>query len=355
VTYAARVDEQGQVFIDVSNGTRAPIVVTSFVLRFLGAHDKVLREATSDCEADCTVARAPTEAFGPFETPEDWQTVQVDEVLYDEAAPMERAPARKAPGPVAPSGDTRRRRCHGHGHVPLVCGRLPARAPRAAVRSCTAGWSAGDYTRARQMYTTTGREGAPGRAGEAGFEAWRRRRRRRDGRRASGCSSPSGVARRGARRDRLRDDSKALRRVHCKQEDGGWKVERIETLLRLSDVRFGAGRRTRACRSLWVLAAARRRGLRYLDRVPAGSCLRRLRAEDFAGPPPTSSSRAGWATRSWSLSSIRAMPAGGWIHTRSAGVDRMLSRAGREPGRGHERRGVFGRLGSSRAAVLFFA
>jgi hypothetical protein len=229
VTYAARVDEQGQVFIDVSNGTRAPIVVTSFVVRFLGAHDKVLEKATSDCENDCTVTPGATEAFGPFETPEDWQTVQVDEVLYDEAAPMERAPARKAPGPVAPPATPAPPMPRPTARPQSPAPAAPAASPEAAVRELYRWLVRGDYTRARQMYTATAREGALAALGEAGFEAWAQTETKGATVVDLRLLEPFKESLAGVRVEIVyADDSKALRRVHFRQEDGGWKVERIE-------------------------------------------------------------------------------------------------------------------------------
>jgi phosphoglycerate dehydrogenase-like enzyme len=111
--------------------------------------------------------------------------------------------------------------------------------------------------------------------------------------------------------------------------------------------------------TLWVLARPGDEGLRYLDRVPAGIRVSvGLCAEDFAGPPPDV------LLTCWVGHEIvepvfhRAMPGLRWIHSRSAGVDRMLFPALVESAvvvtNG---RGVFGPgLGEYvAAAVLFFA
>jgi len=112
--------------------------------------------------------------------------------------------------------------------------------------------------------------------------------------------------------------------------------------------------------TLWVLARSDDKGLRYLDRVPAGVRVSiGLRVEDFAGPPPDALLNC-WVGRE-TVEPVfhRAMPGPlRWIHSRSAGVDRMLFPALIEsPVVVTNGRGVFGPgLGEYvAAAVLFFA
>ena len=228
VTYAARVDEQGLVFIDVSNETKARIVVTTFALRFFGAHDKILAKTTSDCEDDCTVAPGATEAFGPFEAPEEWETVQVDEVFYDESRPTQRAPARRTPGTGTPSDTsvppTPRPTARPQSPPPAS----PAPSPEAALRELYRWLVRGDHERARQMYTTSGRESAVA-LGEAGFDAWAQKETKQQTVVDVRLLEPFKEAPAGVRVEiDYADGSKALRRVQFRQEDGGWRVERIE-------------------------------------------------------------------------------------------------------------------------------
>ena len=224
VTYAARVDEQGLVFIDVSNETKARIVVTTFALRFFGAHDKILAKTTSDCEDDCTVAPGATEAFGPFAAPEDWETVQVDEVFYDAAAAVDRASARKTPGAYPSAPPTPRPTARPQTAAPAG----PAASPETALRELYRWLVRGDHERARQMYTTSGRESAVA-LGEAGFDAWAQKETKQQTVVDVRLLEPFEEAPAGVRVEiDYADGSKALRRVQFRQEDGGWRVERIE-------------------------------------------------------------------------------------------------------------------------------
>lgn len=232
VTYAARVDEQGRVFVDVSNATRSPVRVTTFVLRFFGAGDAFLERATSDCEDDCTVSADATEAFGPFETPEGWETVQVDEVFYDGTMHLERAPAHEPPAPGASPAQP----APGPGVSPRPTARPqapaapgPATSPEAALRELYRWLVRGDYARARQMYSASAREGALAALGEAGFAAWAEKETKGATVLDVRLLEPFGEAPAGVRVEiGYADGSKAVRRVHFRQEDGGWKVERIE-------------------------------------------------------------------------------------------------------------------------------
>jgi hypothetical protein len=231
VTYAARVDEQGQVFVDVSNETSSPVRVTTFVLRFFGARDAFLEKATSDCEDDCTVAAGVTESFGPFETPEGWETVQVDEVLYDGTEHVERAPAHAAPAPRASPAEPAPApwvpRPTARPQAPGPQG--PATSPEAALRELYRWLVRGDYARARQQYTASAREGPLAALGEAGFEAWARGETKDATVLDVRLLEPFGESPAGLRVEiAYADGSKAARRVHFQREDGGWKIARIE-------------------------------------------------------------------------------------------------------------------------------
>jgi hypothetical protein len=230
VTYAARVDEQGRVFVDVSNATQSPVRVTTFVLRFFGAGDAFLERATSDCEDDCTVAADATEAFGPFETPEGWETVHVDEVFYDGTVHLERAPAHEAPAPgaspAAPAPGVPPRPT-ARPQAPAAPG--PATSPEAALRELYRRLVRGDYARARQMCSASAGEGALAALGEAGFAAWAEKETKGATVLDVRLLEPFGESPAGVRVEvAYADGSKAVRRVHFRQEDGGWKIERIE-------------------------------------------------------------------------------------------------------------------------------
>lgn len=112
--------------------------------------------------------------------------------------------------------------------------------------------------------------------------------------------------------------------------------------------------------TLWVLAQPGDEGLRYLDRAPADVRVSvGLRVEDFAGPSPDALLTC-WVGREVVEPIFNlAMPGPlRWIHSRSAGVDRMLFPALVEsPVVLTNGRGVFGPgLGEYvAAAVLFFA
>jgi len=230
VRFTVRVDEQGQVFVDVDNATAEPIRVTSFVLRFFGAHDQLLDRSTSDCSEACTVSAGTAAAFGPFEAPGDWETVRVEDVFYQLVpataagpGPEAAAPAQSAPTPTSATLPAVA------AAPPVPAAFEPAATPEAALREVYKWLVRGDYDRARQGYTEAGRERVLAALGEAGFADWARQETKGgtvvDVRLLEAATS----ARPQVRAEiRYADDTKAVRRVRFLQEQGGWKIDGIE-------------------------------------------------------------------------------------------------------------------------------
>jgi Zn-dependent protease with chaperone function len=98
VTYAARVDRKNEIYVDVENGTRTAIHVTSVVVAFYDQRRSLIERNTIDCRTECSVGRDDVESFGPLEGPPGWDTVKVMNVFYEEGG-VEAEPAEPKPTP----------------------------------------------------------------------------------------------------------------------------------------------------------------------------------------------------------------------------------------------------------------
>jgi hypothetical protein len=226
VTYAARVDDEGQVFVDVENATSSPILVTTFVLRFFGAHERLLERAVSDCDAECSVAPGASEAFGPFEAPEDWQTVRVDDVFFEKAPvtrgvarprnqlpPRTPAAPRESPLPAAPAA------------IPAA----PPATPEAALRELYKWLVRGDYERARQLYTPSASQALAAGQNDVLFRAWAERETKNGTVVEVRLLEPASETLLSVRAEiAFADGSSARRRVRFRRDGDGWRVESIE-------------------------------------------------------------------------------------------------------------------------------
>lgn len=114
VTYAARVDRQNGIYVDVENSARLGIRVTSVVVAFYDKRKSLIERSTIECRTDCSVGGEDVESFGPLEGPEGWDTVKVMNVYYEEkdeeattdepepSPAMPGSPSRSSPAPSLP-------------------------------------------------------------------------------------------------------------------------------------------------------------------------------------------------------------------------------------------------------------
>jgi hypothetical protein len=84
VYYNYRVDDKNNVWVDVENDGDKAIKVTSVVVSFYDKDDNVLSKETLDCQKDCTVDVDKAETFGPIAGPNNWETVRVTKLYYEE-------------------------------------------------------------------------------------------------------------------------------------------------------------------------------------------------------------------------------------------------------------------------------
>jgi hypothetical protein len=98
VSFSARVAKDESVWVDVENDSDAAIEVTSVVVSFYDAQDKLLRKSSLDCPHDCVIEPDEAGSFGPITGPEGWDTVVVTKVYYEPASDS---------GPGRPVADAR--------------------------------------------------------------------------------------------------------------------------------------------------------------------------------------------------------------------------------------------------------
>jgi len=98
VSYSARVARDQSVWVDVENDSDDAIEVTSVVVSFYDAQDKLLKKTGLDCPSDCVVEPDEAGSFGPITGPEGWDTVVVTKVYYEPAVDA---------GPGRPVADAR--------------------------------------------------------------------------------------------------------------------------------------------------------------------------------------------------------------------------------------------------------
>lgn len=224
VRYETRVDDDNKVFVDVENGSRLPIRVTSVSVVFYDRRERVLRRRRLDCDDDCGVAPGATESFGPITGPRGWDTVSASEVLYEEEEEPEVEAAPRKRQPPAPTAEDRRSEAP---RPPRSPGARPPAAvdwssPEAVLRAFYVALNRGDLERARGFFSGTSRAFED-------LEGWARRETRGGTVTEIRLREPVSDARPRARVEvSFADGGKAVRNVLLRREGESWKIETLE-------------------------------------------------------------------------------------------------------------------------------
>jgi len=89
VTFGAHVDEEGDLWVTLSNSMNRTIVLESVTVRFLDARNRVVARDKLPCRRNCQVGPGDSKDFGPISVPAGARRYEVYDVYYHPLADVE--------------------------------------------------------------------------------------------------------------------------------------------------------------------------------------------------------------------------------------------------------------------------